>query len=376
MQVDIGGKIKALRKRDGRKQEELAKALGVTVQAVSRWESGGCYPDMNLIPGIANYFHISIDALFGYNNDRDSRIQEYITRYNRYLMEHDAGTEDLSEIIRLLRNSLDEFPGEPELQRLLAITLAAQGRKEKEKPNPYLEETVRILESLTKENSRVIFTLLDTYCEMGEYEKAEKRAQEQPLFETCREVLLASMDYGEKDKPYAGKKKRKYLGELILLLLHELEIFLNQAVTHNENLSGSKAGFDILTEVGKLYEAIFEGDDYGKYHSDLCLLDLSRAGIAAKQENYDSVYALFDSAYIHFTEHEKNMKQCREKGCLEESFHAPLLEETEATQIPIVVCRPEYFRVLLNSLPEHVKDNILKNPKYTFPEGGTVSRGE
>ena len=62
-------------------------------------------------------------------------------------------------------------------------------------------------------------------------------------------------------------------------------------MTHNENLSGSKAGFDILTEVGKLYEAIFEGDDYGKYHSDLCLLDLSRAGIAAKQENDDSVYA-------------------------------------------------------------------------------------
>ena len=58
MQVKIGEKIKELRKRDGRKQEDLAGALGVTAQAVSRWESGACYPDVTLIPAIANYFHV------------------------------------------------------------------------------------------------------------------------------------------------------------------------------------------------------------------------------------------------------------------------------------------------------------------------------
>ena len=74
MQVNIGQRIKELRKRDGRKQEDLATALGVTAQAVSRWESGTCYPDIGLIPAIANYFHISIDALFGYQNDREGKI--------------------------------------------------------------------------------------------------------------------------------------------------------------------------------------------------------------------------------------------------------------------------------------------------------------
>ena len=74
MQVTIGQKIKELRKRDGRKQEDLAKALGVTSQAVSRWEANGCYPDMGMIPAIANYFHITIDELFGYNNDRNNKL--------------------------------------------------------------------------------------------------------------------------------------------------------------------------------------------------------------------------------------------------------------------------------------------------------------
>ena len=61
MQVKIGEKIKELPKVTGRKQEDLATALGVTPQAISRWEANGGYPDMEMIPSIANYFHISID---------------------------------------------------------------------------------------------------------------------------------------------------------------------------------------------------------------------------------------------------------------------------------------------------------------------------
>ena len=66
MNIKIGEKIKQLRLRDGRKQEDLANALGVSPQAVSRWEANGGYPDMELIPAIANYFNISIDELFGF----------------------------------------------------------------------------------------------------------------------------------------------------------------------------------------------------------------------------------------------------------------------------------------------------------------------
>ena len=63
MQVNIGEKIKALRKTTGRKQEDLATALGVTPQAVSRWEANGGYPDIEMIPAIANsvsYTHLTL----------------------------------------------------------------------------------------------------------------------------------------------------------------------------------------------------------------------------------------------------------------------------------------------------------------------------
>ena len=63
MQLDLGNNIRQLRRRNKKTQEALAEALGVTSQAVSRWESGGSYPDMNLIPSIANFFGVSINCL-------------------------------------------------------------------------------------------------------------------------------------------------------------------------------------------------------------------------------------------------------------------------------------------------------------------------
>ena len=61
---NIGANIAKLRKAKGATQEELAKAAGVSAQAVSKWENGGV-PDAELFPAIADFFEVTIDALFG-----------------------------------------------------------------------------------------------------------------------------------------------------------------------------------------------------------------------------------------------------------------------------------------------------------------------
>lgn len=67
MAMKIGEKIKALRKEKNISQESLAKVLGVTFQAVSKWETNTTAPDVSLIPPIASFFGVSIDELFDYN---------------------------------------------------------------------------------------------------------------------------------------------------------------------------------------------------------------------------------------------------------------------------------------------------------------------
>lgn len=64
METLIGKVIKDLRKEKGISQENLAQAMGVSVQAVSKWETQNSYPDIILIPEIAKFFNVSIDYLF------------------------------------------------------------------------------------------------------------------------------------------------------------------------------------------------------------------------------------------------------------------------------------------------------------------------
>ena len=64
MNIDIGSKIKTLRLSKSMTQEQLAKALHVSAQAVSKWESGRGYPEMEKILYICNRYQVSIADLF------------------------------------------------------------------------------------------------------------------------------------------------------------------------------------------------------------------------------------------------------------------------------------------------------------------------
>lgn len=57
-------KIEYYRKLKGLTQKRLAKLVGVSPQAVSKWEQEGCYPDITLLPDIAEILEVSIDKLF------------------------------------------------------------------------------------------------------------------------------------------------------------------------------------------------------------------------------------------------------------------------------------------------------------------------
>lgn len=59
--MEIGTRIRLLRKEKGISQDALARQLGVTYQAVSKWENGSTMPDITMLPIIARFFTVSID---------------------------------------------------------------------------------------------------------------------------------------------------------------------------------------------------------------------------------------------------------------------------------------------------------------------------
>ena len=67
MGIPIGKNIRRLRIAHGLTQRGLAHHLKVSVQAVSKWETSKCCPDIQLLPELAKIFDITVDELLGYN---------------------------------------------------------------------------------------------------------------------------------------------------------------------------------------------------------------------------------------------------------------------------------------------------------------------
>ncbi|MDE6725149.1 MAG: helix-turn-helix domain-containing protein [Ruminiclostridium sp.] len=196
MTLQIGEKIKSLRKKGNCTQEELANALGITCQAVSRWELNTAYPDMELIPAIANYFGITIDELFGCECDRTKKVDEIIEKIDKFHIKSRSDDNWIEECLLILREGIAEFPQNEKLLITLADTLSEAGwRKygeqvyydddgymrhnfDKHKTNNYWLEAVKICEKLVKttnDNSismRATRILVMLYCNLGEYEKS------------------------------------------------------------------------------------------------------------------------------------------------------------------------------------------------------------
>ena len=82
--MNIGAKIKELRIKNKITQDELAKVLHLSTQAISKWENGGL-PDLELIPAITSYFKVSSDYLFGIEDNEilnfENKLYKYITSF-------------------------------------------------------------------------------------------------------------------------------------------------------------------------------------------------------------------------------------------------------------------------------------------------------
>jgi len=82
----LGNQIGKFRRAMGMTQEELGKIVGVSTQAVSRWECGGA-PDTGMLPAVADALHVTIDALFGREGGQPMDVEETIARWAASLPE-------------------------------------------------------------------------------------------------------------------------------------------------------------------------------------------------------------------------------------------------------------------------------------------------
>ena len=383
MQLNLGTKIRELRRRDGRTQDHLADALGITAQAVSRWESGGSYPDMEMIPAIANYFHISIDELFGYHDEREEKIKIILDKATKILtkqgftMYQGSLSEDVGECIQMLRTASEEFPGEPKILLKLAQALhmwgwnkyGAKGHPsdsfgiieddiEYNSKNIYWQEAVRVYEKLLKlnpppeERKVAIRQITPLYCRMGKYEKAKALAKAQNSLVISKEVLLPLATVGE--------EKARYQGERIMALLSNLTLAISETVATRPAVSSSEYGREILLAVINLYETIFIDGKCGFWHWNIGHLYLTLAGYEMDNNGcMERILGYFDKGF----EHCKEYMRIYHEGNYE--YSAPLVSALpKINKGYLEPIGEDFWEKELRTFQKNVVEEIRKNPKY------------
>ena len=96
--MNIGNKIKELRKQRGITQEQLANSIGISFQAVSKWENGIALPDITLAPILASYFGVSMDELFEFNlKEIESAIDSIVNEAYKFRESDPPKSKDILE---------------------------------------------------------------------------------------------------------------------------------------------------------------------------------------------------------------------------------------------------------------------------------------
>lgn len=357
MRIMLGDKIKELRKRDGRTQDDLATALGITNQAVSRWEANKAYPDMEIIPAIANYFHVSIDELFGYSNDRERRLAAYIEKADSFFKIEVFPPTDKKAFKKhelFLRQALSEFPNEWHLQERLAqaLWMMPDSNWEEKQDEAIAKEACSLMEQAYKncddvqKKDSILRSFIDALCRLGDYKKIEEIAMHNsPIYnsrEIVRTVLLHDSNYD------------RYVSEAFLALLHQLADVLNRNFEHFATTNNP----EIYLSLVMLYKSAFGDGNYGWFNSDICLLYLNAARICNRNKDYEQAISCFEKAHDH-------------GDCFTEAAKEPIKRPTSAgisnaTELPsrFVYINEETFKQYIGLFSEDVISKLRSNPKY------------
>ncbi len=234
--IKLGEKIKSLRKQKNISQEVLAGYLGVSFQAVSKWENGSTMPDVTLIPAIASFFGVSTDELFDFNlYEIEKSVDDIVTEHGKYW------DIDKSKAEQILREGLKKYPGNDVLLDCLICVLCELGRH---------DEVITIgkclVESTKYDDLRfdAYRTMAEAYKALGEYQLAKDAIEHIPeIYFTKLEVAAQLLEGKEM---YEAAQKQKTLSATSLI---DMLIIIGKYLKKNGENDKANAQFTIAQKV-------------------------------------------------------------------------------------------------------------------------------
>ncbi len=186
-------------------QEDVADYLNITPQSVSKWERGETYPDITLLPALANIFETSIDLLIGMDAIRAVEAKISIHKKANDFMR--CGQFDSAE--KVYRDALLIYPNEPGMILGLASVLAL---KDKSEEAVGLIEKGLPLSKNEKQKATMRALLCFLYLKCGDTEKSKVLASELPHKRESREVIEPVISHALNKREIDGYIRNILLG--------------------------------------------------------------------------------------------------------------------------------------------------------------------
>lgn len=365
MTLYIGENLKKQRKLKELTQEQLADILGVSFQAVSKWERGEGYPDIEMLLTIAEYFGITTDELIGINNVREAADAEKILEQQKENMSKGL----IGENIELLAEAVKVHPNNYELLAQYAMNLAffAVGYQSEEYRQNNRKAAViaeRILAECTdtKIRNRVQAELCNYYQNSGEATKALEAADKLPSMYHGSELIKMSILKGEE------------LVRLTQQNIHHLVNVFCQCLQRLADMDGQNdTGYtweqkiEIYRKAIAMFDIVFDKGDYNDclfnlsyLHCDISIMSMRAGDFGLALENLEKA-----------AEYAAEMD-----GLPDVKPHVSLLvnklEYNSANygrNTSDTICK-----ILLKHLPDSVFDGIRDDPRFKAVENSLKKR--
>ena len=190
MLICLGENIRSLRIANGITQEQFGYELGVSAQAVSRWENGATYPDITMLPMIADFFDVTLDELMGRGRELEVSEREAFFESMRALRHRG----EISNVLEAYDKMLQKHPNDAFLLHGKANVLYYSLFK-KSQDMSVAKEIISLCNKINCSNHIGMqcganALLVRVYARTGQVEEARKLANELPSFEVGREILI------------------------------------------------------------------------------------------------------------------------------------------------------------------------------------------
>ncbi|MBE6687151.1 MAG: helix-turn-helix domain-containing protein [Ruminococcaceae bacterium] len=248
--IKLGEKIKALRHEKGISQEVLANNLGLSAQAVSKWEQGVTLPDVAMIPSIASYFGVSTDELFGFNLFKiEGEVKKICDEAYKFRF------SDRKASGKILREGLKRFPGNEVILNNLLYVLSPEEDKEE-----YFE-ICNALSSSKDDETRfdAIRMMAIGYHRIDEFGLAKAAIDKLPEIYFTKLELQAWMLKGEERYRAASLQKNLSAETLVDMLC-----FLGDHYAENGEKEKAKIQYNIALRVINAFRDDFCDSNYFK----------------------------------------------------------------------------------------------------------------